>query len=326
MARDKVTRRDLLRGVVREPAPQGHSGPIVKPGETLPDLISWLDPEMRPTPHRGSNEAAFALLRPPGAVAEPDFLESCSRCGDCASACPHDAIRAASAQLRGSEGTPIIDPLLSPCLMCEDFPCISACETGALRSEAPAALGAARVQPIDCLNRLSASCSVCVERCPVPGAIAFVGDVPEVNERMCTGCGVCQYVCPAPHNAILMLPNTDRPTARGLELADPSDPSIELPDLHEAMLDEDGLRSLFRDLDSVTRIERVRCKVARDAHATKGEVSASEALALLLSGAVRGVQVWYRYDEQRWCDTILRTPQGHRVVRVASPEAPSSLA
>jgi hypothetical protein len=83
---------------------------------------------------------------------------------------------------------------------------------------------------------------------------------------------------------------------------------------------------LFRDLDAVTEIEGVRCKAARDAHATKAEVSANEALDLLLAGSVRGVQVWYHYDEQRWCDTILRTPQGHRVVRVASPEVPSGLA
>jgi ferredoxin len=84
----KVTRRDLLRG--RSSAtPQRAGGPIVKPGQSLPDVISWLDPEMGATPRRNVHLAPFPLLRPPGAIAEPDFLATCTRCGDCAKACPH---------------------------------------------------------------------------------------------------------------------------------------------------------------------------------------------------------------------------------------------
>ncbi len=327
MSRQGFSRRDLLRGRPRESQPRGHSGPIVKPGERLPDVISWLDPEMRATPRRGSDAAAIAALRPPGAVAEADFLESCTRCGDCAAACPHDAIREAPAQLRDAEGTPIIDPLASPCRMCEDLPCIEACETGALRPEAPAALGTARVSPLDCLNRLATPCSVCIERCPVPGAIDFVGDVPEVNDPLCTGCGICQHVCPAPHNAILMLPNADRPTARALDLSKATENAeIELPELREADLDDAGLRALFRDLAAATEIEDIRCKQAAEQHADAGRPTAEDALRGLLAGHVRGVQVRYRYDGQSWCDTVLATPRGYRVVRVASPQVPSGLA
>ena len=326
MSREGITRRDLLRGRARGSQPQGHTGPIVKPGQQLPGVISWLDPEMRATPRRGSEPAALAVLRPPGAVAEGDFLKACTRCGDCASACPHDAIRKAPARLREAEGTPIVDPLASPCLMCEDLPCIAACETGALRSEAPAALGSARVAPLDCLNRLATPCSVCVERCPVPGAIDFVGDVPQVNERLCTGCGICQHVCPAPQNAILMLPNTDRPTSRALDLSQPELAEIELPELREGELDEAGLCALFRDLAEATQIEDIRCKQRSERHADASPVSVQEALEGLLEGRVRGVQVRYRYEGQRWCDTILATTRGHRVVRLASPEMPSGLA
>ena len=148
MARDGITRRDLLRGRTRT-QPDTHAGPIVKPGQRLPDVISWLDPEMGPTPRHGSGAGALALLRPPGAIAETDFLEACTRCGDCARACPHDAIREAPARMREAERTPFIDPHRSPCLMCEELPCIAACETGALRSEAPAALGSARIQALE---------------------------------------------------------------------------------------------------------------------------------------------------------------------------------
>jgi ferredoxin-type protein NapG len=323
--KDRVTRRDLLRGRLADPKPKGHLGAVVKPGEKLPDVISWLDPEMKATPRKGETDSTFVLLRPPGAVAESDFLEACTRCGDCAEVCPHDAIREAPARLREAQGTPIIDPHASPCQMCEDLPCISACETGALRSEAPAALGAARVSPLDCLNRLSATCSVCVERCPVPGAIDFVADVPEVNERLCTGCGICQHVCPAPQNAILMLPNADRPTSRALDLSGGGPTEIELPELTEAELDDDALCTLFRDLGAAAEIDDIRCKQAPDRRAGASRISLEEALAWLLEGRVRGAQVRYRYDGKAWCDTILATPTGHRVVRIEAPTSPSGL-
>lgn len=55
-------------------------------------------------------------------------------------------------------------------------------------------------------------CSVCVERCPVPGALPSQGGIPMVVPEICTGCGVCQEVCPAPRNAVLLLPR--RPPIR----------------------------------------------------------------------------------------------------------------
>lgn len=323
MSREGITRRDLLRGRTRASQPRGHTGSIVKDGQCLPDVISWLDPEMGATPRTGSDAAAIAVLRPPGAVAEADFLESCTRCGDCASACPHDAIREAPARLREAHRTPIVDPLASPCQMCEDLPCISACDTGALRPEAPAALGTARVAPLDCLNRLSTLCSVCVEHCPVPGAIDFVGDVPEVNESLCTGCGICQHVCPAPQNAILMLPNTNRPTSRVLDIAQAKGAEIELPELREGDLDEAGLRALFRDLAAATQIDDVRCKRGPEERAETSRISADDALVRLLEARVRGVQIRYRYKDEAWVDTILATTRGYRIVRLAAPMAPN---
>ena len=41
-------------------------------------------------------------------------------------------------------------------------------------------------------------CSVCVERCPVPGAIEIVNQRPRVVAAQCDGCGVCVRVCPSP--------------------------------------------------------------------------------------------------------------------------------
>ena len=55
---------------------------------------------------------------------------------------------------------------------------------------------------------LSSFCSVCTERCPVPGALSLVEGFPVVQPS-CNGCGQCIRVCPAPINAFQLVP---RPT------------------------------------------------------------------------------------------------------------------
>lgn len=165
---------------------------------------------------RGAAQAiarSFPVLRPPGAVAEPDFLAGCTRCGDCIRACPHAAIITAPERLRAVAGTPIIDPAHQPCLMCADTPCIAVCAPGVLRREpgqGVPAIGQARIQPIDCLAHQNGTCSSCSERCPVPGAIVLDQGRPRVVDALCTGCGVCHHVCPAPRNAVIMLPLVER--------------------------------------------------------------------------------------------------------------------
>lgn len=198
-----LSRRDVLRGRMfrwlrEEPAPRVHWHETPREAPFAP---AW-------------RRALVPVLRPPGAVAEPDFLAGCTRCGDCVAACPHGAVVLAPARLRQAAGTPMIDPAGAPCRSCPDAPCIAACGPGVLRPDAPRRMGTARLSPFDCLAGGASFCSVCVERCPVPGALA-VGDDgrPVVDPSACTGCGVCQHVCPAPVPAISVLPALDRPGA-----------------------------------------------------------------------------------------------------------------
>lgn len=58
-------------------------------------------------------------------------------------------------------------------------------------------------------------CSVCAERCPVPGAMKVEKGIPMVVPDACTGCGVCHDVCPAPTNAVLVLPRRRTPRFTG---------------------------------------------------------------------------------------------------------------
>lgn len=152
------------------------------------------------------------VLRPPGAIDEPLFLDGCTRCDKCIQACPHDAIVHAPDRMREAAGTPIIDPDHQPCMMCEDFPCITACEPNVLTPLIPKMMGTAKVTQHLCLAHHGTTCTVCSERCVVDGAIEVTNGKPTVNESICTGCGVCRYVCPAPENAILLMPSFLRPS------------------------------------------------------------------------------------------------------------------
>jgi Pyruvate/2-oxoacid:ferredoxin oxidoreductase delta subunit len=62
------------------------------------------------------------------------------------------------------------------------------------------------IQGRHCLAYQQNYCSVCYERCPVPGAIDFNEGMPRIVLEACTGCAVCRDVCPAPENAILLTP------------------------------------------------------------------------------------------------------------------------
>lgn len=63
------------------------------------------------------------------------------------------------------------------------------------------------IQGRHCLAYRHTFCSVCVERCPVAGALVSEKGLPRVIPDLCTGCAVCRQVCPAPTNAILLIPS-----------------------------------------------------------------------------------------------------------------------
>jgi len=174
--------------------------------------------------------AGPALLRPPGALDEFDFLLACTRCDKCIQACPQDSILKAGAQAVLAAGTPAIIPRNMPCFLCTSLPCITACPEGALVwptrkvgdqvLEGPPAvkMGTARVKPRLCLTyehseRPAQPCTTCVDRCPYPGVAIRMGEPaegelahPEVVADFCTGCGLCVFGCPTPEPAIIVEP------------------------------------------------------------------------------------------------------------------------
>jgi ferredoxin-type protein NapG len=139
------------------------------------------------------------VLRPPGAISEKAFLQACTRCEECIHACPKDAIQRAPKKFGFLiHNTPYIDAMRTPCVMCTDLPCISACPDGALlpvQELTDVSMGYAIIDKKKCQAYGETFCQQCVIDCPVPGAIHQVSDKPIIDKNICTGCGVCMRSC-----------------------------------------------------------------------------------------------------------------------------------
>ena len=96
-----------------------------------------------------------AVPRPLGSVAEAQFTEICTSCGDCALACPEAIIA------RDGAGYPVLDLTSGACTFCGA--CTEACETGALIA-GQAWTWRARADD-SCMSRRGIACRACEDHC-----------------------------------------------------------------------------------------------------------------------------------------------------------------
>jgi MauM/NapG family ferredoxin protein len=156
------------------------------------------------------------LIRPPGALPEPQFLAACVKCGECMKVCPTNALQPASNQA-GPEGlwTPVLVPRIGYCEYYCSL-CTQVCPTGAIKElkikeKTKVRIGSAWINKNRCIPyALSRSCTVCEEKCPTsPKAIKLMEtevlmpngtwaylEVPVVDLELCIGCGICETQCP----------------------------------------------------------------------------------------------------------------------------------
>lgn len=161
-----------------------------------------------------------SAIRPPGALAEADFLAACVRCGLCVRSCPYDTLSLFELGTDGATGTPYFEARNIPCEMCEDIPCVAICPTGALDRELTniddARMGlAVLIDQENCLNFLGLRCDVCYRVCPVidkaitlerlhnPRSDRHAMLLPTVHSDHCTGCGKCEKSCVLPAEAAI---------------------------------------------------------------------------------------------------------------------------
>lgn len=173
------------------------------------------------------------LGRPPGALPEEQFLQTCMRCGACTQVCPIRALKRADLRYGfRNVGTP---GLVDYCIVFKDlqglhriqdtedqdladsnrqfarewklnvrgkgqqeicYECIRTCPSGALRDIATdqIRIGTAVVDRDLCKAWRTYSCTHdCVECCPFDAIDLAYG--PIVNMAKCVGCNICNLVC-----------------------------------------------------------------------------------------------------------------------------------
>jgi len=170
----------------------------------------------RATPPFDPGRANPALLRPPGACPEPEFLARCVKCGECMKVCTTNGLQPTFLEA-GAEG--IWSPVLVPARGYCEFRCTlcgQVCPTGAIRTltqvqKAEWRIGTAMFDRGRCLPHAHATpCIVCEEVCPTPTKAIWFEEVtvkdrdgrdvrvkqPHVDLKLCIGCGICEAKCP----------------------------------------------------------------------------------------------------------------------------------
>ncbi len=135
--------------------------------------------------------------RPPWAVPEELFDDTCKNCGECIEVCPTNILSFGRGKL------PVVDMSHNECTFCGK--CEQACEPNALikdTSEADNHKAWDIIVNFDetCLSIRRVMCRSCSDNCE-QSAIRFRLEVggkatPELITEDCTGCGACIAPCP----------------------------------------------------------------------------------------------------------------------------------
>lgn len=158
--------------------------------------------------HLDLGPLSYSPIRPPGAIDEKIFLDTCVKCGKCAEACPQNSIKMSGIEASFVAGFPVVVPSERPCFVCDDLSCMKACPSGALQftEKIHINMGIAKVNSDKCITYEGKECNICVTACPFPEEAIYLNKEknPVVN-KSCIGCGLCEYWCD--YNAITIKSN-----------------------------------------------------------------------------------------------------------------------
>ena len=142
---------------------------------------------------RGDFRGRRVPIRPPWSLAESEFVERCTACGECIQRCPTGILQA------GRGGFPQVDFSKGECEFCAE--CAEACEPAAITHDEDAEPWRLSVSiGAGCIAYNGVVCRSCGEQCE-ERAISFrlvVGGAahPRLESGACSGCGACFAPCP----------------------------------------------------------------------------------------------------------------------------------
>lgn len=195
------------------------------------------------------------IIRPPGALPEPDLLRTCIRCGECMKSCVTNTLQPSFWEA-GAAGlwTPKMDLRFAGCEQNCNV-CGKVCPTQAIRSlsleeKTHAKVGTAILHKERCLvwaqDKL---CLICDEICPYNAIVFRTVEGyrrPVVIASKCNGCGLCEQRCPVGGtSAIVVVPDGEIRLREGSYVAEAKKLQLEFkpdPGDDKFVLESSGFR------------------------------------------------------------------------------------
>jgi ferredoxin len=193
---------------------------------------------MEPPPDPNQSTAVC----PPGAGSVDRYLNRCTACHLCVSACPTQVLRPALLEY-GFAGylRPRLDYTRSFCNF-DCRRCGEVCPTGAIALLALPEKQVTRVgravltRELCVVEKDGTDCAACSEHCPTKAVhtVPFRDNLrlPEVRDELCIGCGACEFACPVvPKKAILVTGRRRHERAEKVDEAKlaPANPTEDFP-------------------------------------------------------------------------------------------------
>lgn len=91
-----------------------------------------------------------------------------------------------------------------------------------------------------------------------------------------------------------------------------------LPEVHISLLDDATLHALLRDIELGAQLLEIRAKTQATGFVNDKQWNLRDAWEALCAGELLGLQVRYVHQNQTWCDTLMTTPEGVRLVRIST--------
>jgi len=215
-------------------------GAFVAPASTVAQNEPQNEPQKGPKVYKGATKPVKReqYVTPPGSGDVKEFLNKCTACHLCVSACPTQVIQPAKDQFGWDHIMQVRMDFIAGFCNYECVRCTEVCPTGALlplevEKKKLTQLGKVKFVKENCVVEAEGTdCGACDEVCPTK-AVYMVPyknglRIPETNDKICIGCGACENACPTlPYKAIYVEGNKEHVMAEK-----PKEEKAEKPD-HE---------------------------------------------------------------------------------------------